>query len=90
MGFRRWIIRTRAAEAKAAAKAEAKAEARHHARLERREGTNKLAKARIEACALHPTPFAVEQLSGIAANADLAGHVRVEAAKLVLKLGQRG
>ncbi len=88
MGFRRWIIRTRAAEAKALAKAEAKEEAKHQRRLERREGTNTLAQARIDACARHPSPFAVQQLVGIAENEDLAAAVRIEAAKLVLKLGE--
>lgn len=90
MGFRRWIIRTRAAEAKALAKAEEKLEAQHQARIERREGTNKLAKAWIDACQRHPTPFAVRQLVGIADNDTLNPKTWIEAAKIVLRWGRGG
>ncbi len=86
---KRWLMKQHhAAVAKAKALAEAKAERRHELRLKQREGTNLLAKARIKACERHPSPFAVEQLVGIASNENLGAQVRVDAARLVLKLGQ--
>ena len=64
MGYRRWLIRSRAAEAKELPKAAAKEEAKYQRRLKRREGTVALAMERIEACEKYPTPVAVFRRSG--------------------------
>ena len=88
MGYRRWLIRERKAQALQAAKDAAKAEARHKRHLERREGTCKLAMKRIEACEKYPTPFAVQQLASIAENPDMNPQARVAAAQVLLRWGQ--
>ncbi len=88
MGYRRFLLRERRAKALQAIKDEAKAEAQHRRRLAMREKTLKLALARIEACEQHPTALAVRQLASIAGNKTLHGRARVEAANVLLRLGQ--